>query len=130
MKCSEKSARRNERSLGSPSLPALLRPARHILERRWPVAKLREFALARLDRLAGIEHVDKDWYRQPLRALLASVRHSERFEDRELLGGFVVRAAAGAREVASHVLHYGMTYRGHGDPAPDWEGLPPHKYAP
>jgi hypothetical protein len=90
---------------------ALLQPATELLERRWPIEQLRNVARRNLNQLSSIEEVDFGWGSRPISPILASLRYSPDFADRELLGKFSLTARNGAAATAIDLMKEGLMGR-------------------
>lgn len=90
---------------------ALLEPATQLLERRWPIEQLRNVARRNLNQLSSIEEVDFGWGARPISPILASLRYSSDFADRELLGKFALTARDGSAATAIDLMKEGLMGR-------------------
>jgi hypothetical protein len=90
---------------------ALLGPATELLEQRWPMNQLRNVARRNIKRIALVEEVEFGWGARPISPILASLRYSSDFADRELLGQVAITARDGAAEIAIDLMDRGLVGR-------------------
>jgi hypothetical protein len=105
---------------------SLLEAANNVLMRNWPIAELRAFAIAHLDRLARIDEVEHEVTDRPQVALLASIRYSPDPDERRLLEEYARTAPDSMAKIARRILEEGLTWYGGDNPEfSHWKALPP-----
>jgi len=89
----------------------LLEIANEVLFLHWPIEEMREFTIARFDRLLRVKRVARSWGEKIPAALFGSLRHSTDPKHRMLLDDFIRRAHGPIRVLAESIRRYGIRGR-------------------